>query len=219
MSDTDTDTLPRMDRRGAIQWMLGAATAIATRDARLLAADASAAPITAKGYGIDPSMVKIYKPGDVWPLTLTEPQRHTTRALCDIIVPADDTSPSASAVGVPDFMNEWISAPYPEQAKDRTLLLDGLRWIEEEAQRRHQAIFTDLSAAQQTGFCEIFADPAKAKTIDAKAAAFFKRFRDLAFGAWCTTPEGMKAIGYVGNVPSAIFAGPPPEALKHVGLA
>jgi hypothetical protein len=29
----------------------------------------------------------------------------------------------------------------------------------------------------------------------------------------------MKAIGYVGNVPSASFDGPPPEALRHVGLA
>jgi hypothetical protein len=216
---SDPECLSRMDRRVAIQWMLGAAAAMATRDARLLAADDPVALSAAKGYGLDPSMVKIYKPGDVWPLILTEPQRHTARALCDIIVPADGTSPSGSAVGVPDFMDEWISAPYPEQTKDRRLLLDGLRWIEEEAQRRHHTSFADLSVAQQTGICETFADPAKAKSIDAKAATFFKRFRDLAFGAWCTTPEGMKAIGYVGNVPAATFAGPPPEALKHVGLA
>jgi hypothetical protein len=216
---SDSDSLPRIDRRVAIQWMLGAAAAIATRDAALLAADDPAAPITAKGYGLDPSMVKIYKPGDVWPLTFTESQRRTTRALCDVIIPADETSPSASAVGVPEFMDEWISAPYPDQAKDRPLLLDGLRWIEEESQRRHQTAFADLSAAQQTVICETFADAAKAKAIHAKAAAFFKRFRDLAFGAWCTTPEGMKAIGYVGNAPSGTFDGPPPEALKHVGLA
>jgi hypothetical protein len=214
----DTDSLPRVDRRVAIQWMLGAAAAVATRDARLLAADDSAAPLTAKGYGLDPIMVKVYKPGDVWPLTLTEPQRHTTRALCDVIVPVGDTSPSASAVGVPDFLDEWISAPYPDQAKDRPLLLDGLRWIEEEAQRRHQNTFAKLSVTQQNGICETFAHPAKAKAIHTKANAFFKRFRDLAFGAWCTTPEGMKAIGYVGNLPAATFPGPPPEALKHVGL-
>ena len=85
--------------------------------------------------------------------------------------------------------------------------------------RRHHIAFADLSAAQQTSICETFADVAKAKAIHAKAAAFFKRFRDLEFGAWCTTPEGMKAIGYVGNVPAATFDGPPPEALKHVGLA
>jgi hypothetical protein len=199
--------------------MLGAAAAIATRDARLLAADDTASPITAKGYGLDPSMVKAYKPGDVWPLTLSEPQRRTTRAMCDVIIPADDISPSASAVGVPDFIDEWISAPYPDQAKDRLLLLDGLRWIEEEAQSHYHAAFADLSAAQQASICETFADAAKAKAIHARAAIFFKRFRDLAFGAWCTTSEGMKAIGYVGNMPSGTYPGPPPEALQHVGLA
>ncbi|NBV52504.1 MAG: hypothetical protein EBR83_03075 [Verrucomicrobia bacterium] len=34
-----------------------------------------------------------------------------------------------------------------------------------------------------------------------------------------TTPQGMKDVGYVGNVPSVDFAGPTPEALKHLGLA
>ena len=210
------DNLPRMDRRKAMQWMLSATATLAVRDPNAFGADA---PIKAKGYGLDPSMVTIYKPGDVWPLTLTEPQRRTARALCDVIIPSDEASPSASAVGVPDFIDEWISAPYPDQAKDRPLLLDGLRWIEEEAQRRHQTDFADLSAAQRAGICETFADAAKATAIHAKAAAFFKRFRDLTFGAWCTTPEGMKAIGYVGNAPSGTFDGPPPEALKHVGLA
>ena len=28
-----------------------------------------------------------------------------------------------------------------------------------------------------------------------------------------------KAIGYVGNIPMAEFPGPPPEVLKHLGLA
>jgi hypothetical protein len=73
------DELPRIDRRVAIQWMLGATAALATRDAQLFAADA---PIQAKGYGPDPVMVKAYKPGDVWPLTFGDAQRRTARALC-----------------------------------------------------------------------------------------------------------------------------------------
>mgnify|MGYP000255188437 CR=1 FL=1 len=65
------------------------------------------------------------------------------------------------------------------------------------------------------------AAPAAAKPLPAfkKAATFFKRFRDLTAGGYYTTPEGMKAIGYVGNMPSGAFEGPPIEALKHVGLA
>src|SRR4051794_39258308 len=102
------DNLPRLDRRTAIQWMLAAAATVAVRDSPALAAAETAAPVKARGYGPDPSMVKIYQPGDLWPLSLTEPHRHTARALCDIIIPADDTSPSASAVAVPDFIDEWI---------------------------------------------------------------------------------------------------------------
>lgn len=209
------DPHPRISRRVSIQWMLGATAALATRDASLLAA---APAITAKGYGPDPSMVKIYAPGDVWPLTLTEPQRRTTRALCDLIIPADDTSPSASAVGVPDFIDEWISSPYPAQAGDRTTILDGLRWIDEESRRRFQKPFADLAHDQQTALCDDIAS-LKPKPALKKAASFFKRFRDLAAGGYYTTPEGAKAIGYVGNMPSATFEGPPIEALKHVELA
>ena len=207
------DHLPRMDRRKAMQWMLSATATLAVRDQDAFAAESV---ITAKGYGPDPSMVKIYKPGDVWPLTFSEPQRRAARALCDVIVPADEASPSASAAGVHDFIDEWISSPYPAQAGDRRTVLDGLKWIDDEAMRLFQKPFADLSLEQQTTICE---DLASAKLKDKKAATFFKRYRDLTAGGYFTTPEGMKAIGYVGNMPSATFEGPPIEALKHVGLA
>jgi len=210
------DDLPRMDRRKALQWMLTATATMAVRDPSLFAADAG--PVKAQGYGPDPIMVKIYKSGDVWPLTLTEPQRRTTRALCDVIMPADEISPSASTLGVPDFIDEWISSPYPAQAGDRRLILEGLQWIDQEANNRFGKAFADLELEPQTAICS---DLAAAKPLPSlkKAATFFKRFRDLTAGGYYTTPEGMKAIGYVGNMPSGAFEGPPIEALKHVGLA
>jgi hypothetical protein len=164
-------------------------------------------------------MVRVYQPGDVWPLTLAEPQRRTARALCDVIIPADDHSPSASAVGVPEFIDEWISSPYPAQAGDRRIVLEGLKWIDGEAKQRFSKVFADLSLDQQLAICTDLAEPAKDKPEFKKMAPFFKRYRDLTAGGYYTTPEGMKAIGYVGNVASASFDGPPIEALKHVGLA
>ena len=47
---------------------------------------------------------------------------------------------------------------------------------------------------------------------------FFARFRGLAAGAYFATPPGWKAIGYVGNIPLASFAGPPPEVLARLGV-
>jgi hypothetical protein len=213
---SNPDDLPRMDRRKALQWMLTATATMAVRDHHLFAADTS--PIKALGYGPDPVMVKVYKPGDVWPLTLTEPQRRTTRGLCDVIMPADETSPSASAVGVPDFIDEWISSPYPAQAGDRRLILDGLQWIDQESKTRFGKSFADLALESQTAICSDLA-AAKPQAEYKKHASFFKRFRDLTAGGYYTMPEGMKAIGYVGNMPSGAFEGPPIEALKHVGLA
>jgi hypothetical protein len=139
--------------------------------------------------------------------------------LCDVIIPADESSPSASAVGVPDFIDEWISSPYPAQAADRRTVLEGLKWIDDEANRRFKKVFADLTSEQQITICDDLCQPAKTKPEYKTAAAFFKRYRDLTAGGYYTTAEGMKAIGYVGNQASATFDGPPIEALKHVGLA
>ena len=78
---------------------------------------------------------------------MSDEQRRTATALCDVIIPADATSPAASAVGVPDFIDEWISAPYPAQQRDRTVILQGLAWLDAESQRRFQQRFDQLDAA------------------------------------------------------------------------
>lgn len=217
---TPQEPTSRMDRRTALQWMLTATASLAVRDlsAEPKGTTSPVATVT-KGYGPDPSMVKIYKPGDVWPLTFTDDQRRTAIALCDVMIPADETSPSASAVGVPDFIDEWISSPYPEQAPDRPMVLTGLAWIDDESQRRFKTGFASLNADQQHAICDDICDPTKAKPELKKAIDFFRRYRDLTAGGYYTTPEGMRDIGYRGNVTSGTFEGPPMEALKHVGLA
>src|SRR5882672_6493856 len=123
-----------MDRRASIQWMLAAAASMPLLQQRVWAE--AAAPAAAVGYGGDPDLKKVYHPGDLWPLTLTRTQRRTATALCDVIIPADSTSPSASAVGVVDFLDEWVSAPYPRHQKDRPVVLEGLAWMNAEAIRR-----------------------------------------------------------------------------------
>ncbi len=207
----------RMDRRDAIKWMLTAAASIAVLKSDTLAADA-AAP-SGKGYGTDPDLLKEYKPGDVWPLTFTDPQRRTAAALCDVIIPEDAKSPSASALHVHEFIDEWISAPYPDQQRDRPVVLEGLAWINAEAQKRFGNDFSNLVRKQQTMICDDICHVPNAKPAFKKAAQFFRKFRDLTAGGFYTTPEGMKDLGYIGNVPLPEFAGPTPEVLKKLGLA
>ena len=213
-----------MDRRRAIKWMLAAAASAAILPRQALSADNGPVP-TAKGYGLDADVQKTYAPGELWPLTFTPAQRRTAAALCDTIIPVDAESPSASQVGVVDFIDEWISAPYPTEGgeysfqSDRALILEGLAWLDSESDKRFQKPFLALTDDQRSAICEDICNVAKAKPEFAQPAKFFARFRSLTAGGFYTTPEGMKDLKYTGNVPTPTFAGPPLDALKKIGLA
>jgi len=213
----NTPELPRIDRRTAIKWMLTASASLALAP-QLSFGQQVATAFEGAGYGTDPLLNKSYRPGEFWPLTLTPAQRQTVAALCDVIIPADAKSPSASAVGVHDFIDEWISAPYPAQVNDRTLILEGIEWIEAESQRRFGIAFVNTIARQKTMLCDDICFEPAAKEPFKQAAKFFGRFRDLTAGGFYTTPQGMKDVGYIGNVPLASFDGPPPELIKQLGL-
>jgi hypothetical protein len=196
--------MSEIDRRTAIKWVMAASAALKLPTVSF---DALAATPATQGYGKDPNLMKVYKSGELWPLTLTKEQRATATALCDLIIPADDTSPAASSVGVVDFIDEWISAPYPEHAVDRKTVLDGLSKIEAEAQRRFSGSFAKLSATQMSAIADaMIEDP------------FFVRYRGLTAGGFYTTPVGFRDLKYVGNVPMVAFEGPTPEILKRLGL-
>jgi gluconate 2-dehydrogenase subunit 3-like protein len=211
-------TLPRLDRRTAIKWMLTAYASLSLAP-HLTFGQRTSATSSIRGYGTDPDLTKSYSPGDFWPLTLTEDQRKAVIALCDVILPADDKSPSASAVGVPDFIDEWISAPYDANRHDRELILNGLTWLETESNHRFGVDFARLSPAQHKALCDDICFEQEAKAEFKTAAQFFARFRDLTAGGYYTTPEGMKDIGYIGNVPLPTFEGPPEDLIKRLGLA
>ncbi len=205
----DSEDRPRINRRVALQWISAATASIPFLETKSLAAKPG--ETGGGGYGPDPDMIKTYQPGDLWPLTFSESQRKQVIILCDIIIPADDTSPSASSVGVHDFIDEWISSPYPGQKSDRNLILKGLKHLESEN-------FLNKSAEQQLALCTDMAIAAK-KNRKEFPGSFFLRLRDLIAGGYYTTPPGMKDIGYRGNMAMTEWNGPPPEVLERLGLS
>jgi hypothetical protein len=219
ISDMNVPELPRIDRRTALKWIATASAGLLLTPRWSLGADAGAAVVYANGYGTDPNLIKTYNPGDLWPLTLSPAQRQTVISLCDTIIPADAKSPSASAVGVHDFIDEWISAPYPGNVLDRGIVLEGIEWIEAESQKRFGLSFANTIGRQKTAICNDIAFEKEAGESFKKPAKFFARFRDLTAGGFYTTPEGMKDIGYIGNVPLEKFEGPPADLIKKLGLA
>jgi hypothetical protein len=204
-----------MDRRTTIKWVLAAGATWPVLQRRV--AIAGAAP-AAHGYGSDPNLLTNYRPGDVWPLTLTPAQRRLAGVLADIIIPADDHSPGASDVGVVDFIDEWVSAPYPEYQRDRAIILGGFVWLDAEARRRFGSVFADAATAGQHGICDDICDPARAAAERHDAAQFFVLYRDLTAGGFYSTPAGRKDLNYIGNVPLTRFEGPPQALLKSLNL-
>jgi len=205
-----------MDRRQTLQWMVAASAALGAE----MSAGATPARKPGKTYGTDPKLTKSYASGELWPLTFTPEQARTARALCGLIIPADEQSPSAAQLKVHLFIDEWISAPYPDQAKDKTLIVKGLAWLDTESGKRFGGKrFDQLDVAQQAQIADDICWIGGAKPEFTEAARFFKRFRDLTAGGFYTTPEGSKDLGYVGNVPSVTFDGPPLKVLQIVGVA
>jgi Gluconate 2-dehydrogenase subunit 3 len=172
-------------------------------------------PVSAKGYGTDPDLIH---PGIPWPNTLDEKSRALVAALADILIPAEGDTPSASQTGVVDVLDEWISAPYPDQQADRKLLLAGFDWLDREAERRYNAPFVELKSSDQLSLIDDIAFPERAypPTL-AGAVQFMARLRLLVAGMFYSSPEGIRELGYVGNQPIAgDYPGPSEEALAHL---
>lgn len=170
----------------------------------------------AAGTPTDPDMVS---PVVWWDLVLTEDELATLASLCDVIIPEDEHSPGAAALGAHAFIDEWVSAPYEGNREDLTLVRGGLVWLDIESAERFGGRFTELTLEQKHAICDDICWAENAAPEYRVAARFFDRVRDLTSTAFWTTAEGMADLGFVGNRPMPRFDGPPPEVLERLGLA
>jgi hypothetical protein len=237
--------LPDVSRRRAMQWVLAAVAAsqvpsrfasgqeerekppqtpAANRPSDRRAPPQAGVPVQKRvgnipgGYGTDPVLNKTYKPGDFWPLTFDEKQKALATALADTIIPADKWGPAASTLGVVGMIDEWISAPYEDQLRDRPIILEGMTWLEGESNKRFGKAFAALDEKQREAICDDICFEPKAKPEFKKGAEFFDKFRDLTAAAYYATPQGWRAIGYIGNVMLTKYDGPPKEVLDKLGI-
>lgn len=204
----------RLDRRSAIKWILTASATIPFLNTRSLG-QSGPATATEGGIGFDPNLMGTDVP---WDLMLTDEQLKTVTALCDTILPRVGESPSANELKVPDFIDEWISAPYPDSLADRDTILPGLGWLDGESNKRFSQSFDQLSEQQKKAICDDIAYLPDAKPEFQDGARFFAKFRDLTLGGYYTTDLGTREVGYVGNVALASFDGPPPDVMKFLGI-
>jgi len=195
VSDEPKPYVRKIDRRTALIWVGAVGAAVAGGAGVVVYRDRIGRP-EAKGYGTDPNLVK---PAPApWPRLLSDDELQAAAVLSDFILPATATAPAASALGVPDFIDEWVSAPYPDQLEDRPVIRDGLKALIPDVVRGDAARRTAALAALRT-------------SRDEATRTFFQRFRTLTIGAYYTTEAGFKDIGYIGNEVRAADPGPSAE--------
>ena len=137
----------------------------------------------------------------------------TISILADIIIPKDDVSGSATAAGVPDFI-EFIAKDMPHH---QTPLRGGLKWLDIQCMKRFEKPFSGCSSQQQIEIVDEIAYPEKAKPEMKQGVSFFNRMRDLTACGFFTSKIGIKDLGYQGNVANK-WDGVPQEILDQYGL-
>src|SRR5450631_2408780 len=75
----------------------------------------------------------------------------TVRVLCDLIVPADEHSGSATQAGVPEFIDDWLDFRKQEDGHDDLAaeILGGLTWLDRESTRLFEKSFEAATVDQQ----------------------------------------------------------------------
>jgi hypothetical protein len=188
-------------RRNLIQ-ILSAAPAIAEAEAQTQAAHEHAAPAAAAS-----------KPAAYQRKVFTDKEWRTVRVLCDLIIPADERSGSATQAGVPEFMDDWIDFRKREDGNDNleAQVRGGISWVDQEAMRLFGKDFAGAAAEQQRQILDRVAWPAKAAEEDRRWVAWFNRFRDLTVSGFYSSKMGVADLRYLGNRAVAEWKGCDPK--------
>ena len=144
----------------------------------------------------------------------TEHEMATVAILCDIIIPKDEVSGSATDAKVPAFI-EFIMNDMPQH---QTPMRGGLRWLDIQSMKRFGKAFKDAGDKERLELVDDIAYPTKAKPEMQQGVAFFSLMRNLTATGFYTSEIGIKDIGYAGNKPNQ-WKGVPDDVLKQYGLS
>jgi gluconate 2-dehydrogenase gamma chain len=150
------------------------------------------------------------------PKFFTKPEYATLGILVDLIIPADERSKSATAAGVPEFIDFMMV----DQPARQTAVRGGLRWLDRECDTRFGKTFAACAAEEQTAILDDIAWPEKAEAKGlSHGARFFSLVRDLTATGFWSSKMGVEDIGYIGNVPVPKWTGAPDEVLQKLGVS
>jgi gluconate 2-dehydrogenase gamma chain len=195
MPDNTNQNKQDISRRGLLQ-VIGAAPMVAAA-----AAGAPAAAQTKEHHAA--YQKKIFN----------DHQWRAVGVLCDLIIPADERSGSATQAGAPEFIDDWIAFRKEQDGHDRlqAQVLGGLAWLDREAMKASGKAFAETPLNQQKEILDRIAWPERAAKEDHAWVAFFDRFRDLTVAGFFSSKMGVADLPYLGNTAVAEWKGCDPK--------
>jgi gluconate 2-dehydrogenase gamma chain len=138
------------------------------------------------------------------------------RLLADMIIPRDAKSGSATDSGALSYMDFVVGESSP---KTQQAWREGLRWYDEECQRRYGQVLVECSESQRGELLDAVAWPGRTDAALKAQGEFFSRLRNLTGAAFFSSKMGVHDLGYMGNVPNPDWQGAPPAALAELGVS
>jgi len=133
----------------------------------------------------------------------------TIAVLCDIILPSTASFKSASALGVPEFI-EFMTKDF----KGHQLpMRGGLMWLDNFSNAKFGKKFSGCTKSEQLELVDSIAYPSEDKNLS-YGIQFFNRIRNLTLTGYYTTREGIEELGYQGNRAN-VWDGVPAEVLAR----
>ncbi|MGH9506199.1 MAG: gluconate 2-dehydrogenase subunit 3 family protein [Terriglobales bacterium] len=149
------------------------------------------------------------------PRALTAREYRLLTVLADLILPADERSGSATAAGVPECVDDFLTI---RGARLRDQIRGGFLWLNITANQAYGHDFADCAQAQQTALLDRIAWPDRATIPDANGAAFFSDLRNLVVNAFYSSKMGVADLQYEGNHPVQ-WHGCPPNVLAQLDVS
>lgn len=211
-----------MDRRKSLKLIAGTFATTALLDActtddknPAVPGNASTTAFDPKTYTLDRAKEELERENKLLKETFfTAHEMATITILCDIIIPKDDISGSATDAKVPDFI-EFIVKDKPEH---QIPMRGGLRWLDMQCLKKYNADFKIASSTQQIEMVDAIAYPKKATPQMKAGVSFFSLIRNLTVTGFYTSKIGIEDIGYKGNTPTQ-WNGVPDDILKQYNVA
>ncbi|MEP6646464.1 MAG: gluconate 2-dehydrogenase subunit 3 family protein [Saprospiraceae bacterium] len=141
----------------------------------------------------------------------SEHELATIAVLCDLILPATSAAVSATQAGVPEFIS-FIVKDLPDH---QVPLRGGMMWLDHRSKKLFGKVFMMSTPDQQKQMLDEIAWPDQSSPEVEQGVAFFSLIRNLVMTGYYTSKEGLKDLGYQGNVAN-VWDGVPADVLaKH----